>query len=147
MRDGPAVVVAAAAEVTIRSVKMTTRKPRGLMGAPCLIENNISIEGLTEAKRVYVGNVRGAAIGFPANLNVVAALSLAGIGADRTTIEVWADPGVTRNTHRIEVDSDSASFSMPIENIPSDNPNTGRITALSVISCLRKLGAPLAVGG
>jgi aspartate dehydrogenase len=58
----------------------------------------------------------------------------------------WADPALTRNTHRIEVESDSASFSMAIENIPSENPKTGVITALSVIAYLRKLRAPLRVG-
>jgi aspartate dehydrogenase len=75
------------------------------------------------------------------------ALSLAGIGADRTVLEIWADPALERNTHRIEVEADSASFSMSIENVPTDtNPKTGRITALSVISYLRKLKAPLRVG-
>jgi aspartate dehydrogenase len=59
---------------------------------------------------------------------------------------VWADPQLARNTHRIEVDADSAIFSMTIENIPSENPKTGRITALSIISCLRKLTAPLRIG-
>jgi hypothetical protein len=88
----------------------------------------------------------GKCLRFPENLNVAAALGLAGIGAERTMIEVWADPKLTRNTHRIEVDADSASFSMMIENIPSENPKTGRITALSIISCLRKLTAPLCVG-
>ena len=82
----------------------------------------------------------------PEILNVAAALALAGIGAERTMIEVWADPQLTRNTHRIEVDADSATFSMTIENIPSENPKTGRITALSIIACLRKLTAPLRVG-
>jgi aspartate dehydrogenase len=96
--------------------------------------------------RVFSGSAREAAKGFPANLNVAAALSLAGIGPDRTVLEIWADPTVTRNTHRIEVDSDSASFSMTIENIPSENPRTGRITALSVIALLRKLSAPVRVG-
>lgn len=61
-------------------------------------------------------------------------------------VEIWADPSVTRNTHRIEVDSDSARFSMTIENIPSDNPRTGLITPLSVIALLRKQGAALRVG-
>jgi aspartate dehydrogenase len=74
------------------------------------------------------------------------ALSLAGIGPDRTQVEVWADPTVTRNTHSIHVEADSASFSMTIENVPSDNPKTGRITALSLIACLRKMHAPLRVG-
>jgi aspartate dehydrogenase len=139
--------VTAAAEGKIRSVRMVTRKPvRGLAGAPYLAEHNIRIEDITEPTRIFVGSPREAAIGFPANLNVAVALSLAGIGADETTLEIWADPALERNVHRIEVDSDSASFSMSIENIPSDNPKTGRITALSVISYLRKLNAPLRVG-
>ena len=139
--------VTAAAEGEIRSVRMVTRKPvRGLAGAPYLAEHNIQIEDITEPVRIFSGTPREAAIGFPANLNVAVALSLAGIGADRTTLDIWADPSLERNVHRIEVDADSASFSMSIENIPSDNPKTGRITALSVISYLRKLGAPLRVG-
>jgi len=139
--------VTAAAEGNIRAVRMVTRKPvRGLAGAPYLAEHDIRIEDITEPMRIFKGTPREAAIGFPANLNVAVALSLAGIGADKTTLEIWADPALERNVHRIEVDSDSASFSMSIENVPSDNPRTGRITALSVISYLRKLGAPLRVG-
>ena len=139
--------VLAAAEGTIHAVRMTTRKPpRGLIGAPYLIENNIDVSDLKAPLRVFSGTARDAARGFPANVNVAAALSLAGIGPDRTTIEIWADPTVTRNTHRIEVDSDAASFNMTIENIPSENPKTGRITAQSVIALLRKLSAPLRVG-
>jgi aspartate dehydrogenase len=139
--------VAAAAEGVIHSVRMTTRKPpRGLAGAAYLIKNGISVEGLNAAKRVFAGTAREAAAGFPENVNVAAALSLAGIGPDRTTIEIWADPAVSRNCHSIEVESDSARFSFSIENIPSENPRTGRITALSVIAALRKLSAPLRVG-
>jgi aspartate dehydrogenase len=139
--------VLAAAEGTIRSVRMVTRKPLcGLAGAPFLVERGIDIENLREPLKVFSGSAREAAAGFPANLNVAAALSLAGIGPDRTLLEVWADPTVTRNTHRIEVDADAASFSMTIENVPSENPRTGRITALSVIALLRKLTAPLSVG-
>ena len=139
--------VTAAAVGTIHSVRMVTRKPPlGLAGAPYIVEHNIDIEGITEPFRVFEGTARDAAKGFPANLNVAVALSLAGIGPDRTTLEIWADPTVTRNTHRVEVESDSARFSMSIENIPSENPKTGMITALSVIACIRKLRAPLRVG-
>ena len=131
----------------IHSVRMITRKPPGgLEGAPYLVKHGISVAGLNTAKLVFSGTAREAAAGFPANVNVVAALSLAGIGPDRTTIEIWADPAVTRNCHAIEVDADSAKFSLAIENIPSENPKTGRITALSVIAALRKLNAPLRVG-
>ncbi|MGH8677135.1 MAG: aspartate dehydrogenase [Burkholderiales bacterium] len=139
--------VLAAAEGTIRSVRMITRKPvKSLAGAPHLVQGKIDLKNLREPLKVFSGTAREAATGFPANLNVAAALSLAGIGPDRTLVEIWADPGATRNTHRVEVDSDSASFSMTIENIASENPRTGRIAALSVIALLRKLTAPVRVG-
>jgi aspartate dehydrogenase len=126
---------------------MVTRKPpRGLAGAPYLEANKISVEGLNEAKRVFSGTARAAAAGFPANVNVAAALSLAGIGPDQTMIEIWADPAVDRNCHSIEVDADSARFTLTIENIPSENPKTGRITALSALAAMRKLHAPIRVG-
>ena len=139
--------VSAAAEGTIHSVQMTTRKPPGgLAGAPHLVRNGINVDGLTEALLVFEGTAREAARGFPANVNVAAALSLAGIGADRTQIAIWADPAVTRNVHRIDVEADSARFTLQIENVPSENPRTGRITALSVVALLRKLRSPLSVG-
>jgi len=140
--------VRAAAEGDIREVRLVTRKPPGgLAGAPYLVEHGIEVEGLTEAKRVFEGSARDGAAGFPANVNVAAALSLAGIGPDATRLEIWADPAVTRNTHTIVVDADSARFTMTIENVPSEeNPRTGRITALSVIGALRRLRAPLVAG-
>lgn len=139
--------VAAAAQGRIEAVRMTTRKPvRGLVGAPFLVENGIDIESITEPVRVFSGTPREAAVGFPANLNVAVALGLAGIGVDDTKLEIWADPSLGRNVHTIEVLSDAASFTMSIANVPSENPRTGRITALSVIACLRKLTAPLRVG-
>jgi aspartate dehydrogenase len=137
----------AAAEGEIRSVRMITRKPvKGLLGAPYVVEKGIDLEALREATRIFEGSARDGARGFPANVNVAAALSLAGFGPDRTRLEIWADPNLDRNNHSIEVDADSARFSMSIANVPSENPKTGRITALSVIALLRKLNAPLRVG-
>ena len=139
--------VAAAAEGEIYSVKMVTRKPiAGLRGAPYLVEHGIDIERCSEPMRVFCGTALEAAKGFPANLNVAVALSLAGIGPDKTMLEIWADPSIVRNTHRIVLDSDSARLDMTIENIPCENPKTGRITALSVLAVLRKLTASLQVG-
>ena len=140
--------VRAAAQGTIQSVTMVTRKPPGgLAGAPYWVENGIDVENLDAPLKVFDGSARDGARGFPANVNVAAALSLAGIGADRTRLEIWADPGVTRNHHRIEVEADSARFSMAIENVPSDdNPRTGKITPLSVIATLCGLVETLKVG-
>ena len=139
--------VTAAAEGSIQMVRMTTRKPpAGLAGAPYLVAHGISVDNLSEPKCVFSGTAGEAAAGFPANVNVAAALSLAGIGPERTRIEIWADPTVTRNCHAIDVEADSARFTVKIENVPSENPKTGRITALSVIAALRKMHAPLRVG-
>ena len=139
--------VTAAAEGVIHSVRMVTRKPpKGLAGAPYVVANKIDLDALREPTKIFTGTAREGARGFPANVNVAAALSLAGIGPDRTTLEIWADPGIDRNMHRIEVDADSARFAMEIANVPSENPKTGRITALSVIAFLRKMNAPLRVG-
>ena len=140
--------VRAAAEGTIRSVRMVTRKPpAGLDGAPYLVENKISLSGLKAPLKVFDGSARDGAKGFPANVNVAAALSLAGIGPDRTRLEIWADPTVDRNTHSIEVDADEVRFSMTIENVPStENPRTGKLTPLSVIAALRALTSTLKVG-
>lgn len=139
--------VAAAAEGTIHSVKMTSRKPgRSLAGAPGMAAAGVDPKLVTEPVKVFSGTAREAAQSFPANLNVAAALALAGIGPDRTFIEVWLDPGVTKNTHTIELSSDLADLTMTIENVPSENPRTGRITAASVLSLLRKRNAVLRVG-
>lgn len=140
--------VRAVAEGTIHSVRMVTRKPpKSLKGAPHLVENGISIENLSEPLKVFEGSAREGAKGFPANVNVAAALSLAGIGPDETRLEIWADPALDRNTHRIEVDADSARFTLEIANVPSpENPGTGRNTPLSVLACLRGLTSTLKVG-
>ncbi|WP_033077148.1 aspartate dehydrogenase [Thalassotalea sp. ND16A] len=140
--------VRAAAESTIHSVKMVTRKPpTSLTKAKFIIENNIDISNLSEPLQVFKGSAREGAEKFPSNVNVAAALGLAGVGADETQLEIWADPTKTRNTHYIDVDADSASFSLTIENVPTiENPGTGRITALSVITALRSIAAPIRVG-
>jgi aspartate dehydrogenase len=139
--------VRACAEGEVASVSIETRKPpRGLAGAPYLVEHGIEVEGLAEARRVFQGNALDAARGFPANVNVAAALALAGLGPERTAVEIWADPGVTRNTHTIRVEAEAARLTMTIENVPSANPKTGKITPLSVLACLRGLTSTLKVG-
>lgn len=140
--------VRAAAEGVVDSVTIESRKPpRGLEGAPYLVQHGIDVSGISAPMRVFEGNAFDAAAGFPANVNVAAALALAGIGPVRTRVEIWADPGVDRNVHTIRVEAEAARLSMTIENVPSEeNPRTGRITALSILACLRGLVATLKVG-
>ena len=140
--------VRAAALGTIESVTMVTRKPpKSLVKAEHVVRNGIDLTALSAPLRIFEGSAREGAAAFPANVNVAAALGLAGVGPDRTRLEIWADPALERNTHEIVVDADSARLTMKIENVPTDeNPGTGRITALSVIAALRALVVPLHVG-
>ena len=140
--------VRGAAESGIESVTMITRKPPGgLAGAPYLVDHGIDVDRLDSPLKVFEGSAREAARGFPANVNVAAALGLAGIGAEHTKLEIWADPGVSRNTHEIRLEAETVRFDLRIENVPSsENPRTGRSVAPSVVAALRRFVAPLVVG-
>ena len=140
--------VRAAAEGAVSSVTIETRKPPGgLVGAPYLEANGIDVLAVREPTVIFEGNAFDAAAGFPANVNVAAALALAGIGPQRTTVRIWADPGVDRNIHTIKVEAAAARLTMTVENVPSEaNPKTGKLTPLSVLACLRGLTSTLKVG-
>lgn len=139
--------LAAAAIGQVDSVAMTTRKPpRGLAGAPYLDEHRIDLTRLTEPTVVFEGTAREAIRGFPANVNVAVAVSLAGIGPDRTRVRIVADPTIIRNTHDVEAVGDFGRLTVHIENTPSANPRTGVITAQSVIATLKKLTSPVRIG-
>jgi len=138
----------AAAEGQIHSVTLTTRKPpSSLAGAPYLVEHDISVENLTTPKLVFHGNALQAATAFPANANVAATLSLAGIGAEQTEVEIWADPGVRRNMQHVRVHSSVADFEIELATHPlAENPRTGSLTPKSVIATLRALTSHFTVG-
>jgi aspartate dehydrogenase len=131
----------------IAHVTHTTRKPpQGLEGAPYLIERGISLLGLQEEREVFAGSARDACRGFPANVNVMAAVSLAGIGPDRTRARIVAVPGLTRNCHDIDVEGEFGRLHVHIENIPSENPKTGKLTALSIIRAVQDAADPVRIG-
>jgi aspartate dehydrogenase len=101
-----------------------------------------------EPRVLYAGPARAAAALFPANVNVVAAVSLAGIGFDRTEVRVIADPTVTHNTHEVEVEGEFGRLQVRIENIPSDeNPKSGKIVAMSLVRVLRGMSDLVVAGG
>lgn len=140
--------VRACAEGEVESVTIETRKaPRGLLGAPYLALNDIDVLSITTPQVIFEGNALDAAAGFPANVNVAAALALAGIGPMRTMVRIWCDPGVDRNIHTIRVEAAAARLTMTVENVPSEsNPRTGKLTPLSVLACLRGLTSTLKIG-
>jgi aspartate dehydrogenase len=129
----------------LASVTMETRKPpRGLAGAPGVAA--IDLDAIREETLVFEGSAREACRAFPANVNVVAAVSLAGLGPDATRIRVYAVPGLGRNRHAVTAEGAFGRLSVELENVPSENPRTGKLSYLSTIAYLRDLGAPLRVG-
>ena len=139
--------IKSAAVGQIAHVTHTTRKPpAGLEGAPYLIERGISLGGLKGEKEVFAGSAREACRGFPANVNVTAAVSLAGIGPDRTRVRIVAVPGLPRNCHDIDVEGEFGLLHVHIENVPSENPKTGKLTALSIIRALQDVVDPVRIG-
>ncbi|HEX7929029.1 MAG TPA: aspartate dehydrogenase [bacterium] len=139
--------IKAACRGTVESVLITTRKPpQGLAGAPYLRETRLSLEGITQETEVFHGPVREACRGFPDNVNVAAAVSLAGIGPDRTRIRILAVPGLERNCHTVEIRGEFGAFTMRIENVPTENPKTGRLTAMSILQAIHDAMDPVRIG-
>jgi aspartate dehydrogenase len=139
--------VKSAREGQITAVTMETRKPpRGLAGAPYIEERHIDLDRITTETLIFEGPATEAVRAFPANVNVVAALSLAGIGPSLTRIKLYAVPGQARNQHRITVEGEFGTLRIEVENVPSENPRTGRLSYLSAIAMLREMGAAVQVG-
>ena len=133
--------IAAAAVGGLDAVVHTTRKP-----ARALIEAE-EAAALKEPKELFRGSAREGALRFPENINVAAAVSLAGIGLDRTEVCVIADPELQRNTHEVVARGAFGELRFEIRGVPSEeNPKTGRLVAMSVVHTLRRLRAPLVIG-
>lgn len=141
--------VRAAAEGTIRSVRLTSRiKPASFVGEEYLESRGYDFtRPLAEPVRVFTGTAREAAAAFPRHFNVAISLSLAGIGFDRTQVDITADPTIPGAIHTVDVEADEVVLSMTSRNRPSEaNPKTSRIIAPSVLAALRSLVATLHVG-
>jgi aspartate dehydrogenase len=139
--------VASLAQSGIKSAQIaTTKKPLGYAGAPHITENNIDLSTITGKTRLFKGNALEASKAFPANINVAATLSLAGIGPERTQVEVWADPEIAGNTHEITVTGEYSTITGRVQNLPDPaNPKSSMLAAQSIIAVLRKMSAPLVV--
>lgn len=137
--------IAAAREGRLDAVKLTTRKPVGAWYGT-VAEEKYNLAQLTEPVLLYTGTAREAACLFPESVNVSAALALAGIGMDRTQVDVWIDPTLTANVHQVEVTGEFGRFAFEVQNRPSKNPKTGVIVAMSVVKLIRNLAGPFVIG-
>ena len=122
-------------------VTLVTRKPpASLVGAPHLRGRRAWLLGLRRPTTVFRGSAAAAVRGFPANVNVAAAASLAGIGPRRTRVTVIAEPGLKVNIHELRIEGEFGRAVCRAENRPSpDNPRTSRLASLSALYSLREL--------
>lgn len=132
----------------IYSVTLTTQKPpSGLAGAPYIVENDIDLDTIDSKTVLFEGPASEAVKLFPANVNVAATLSIAGIGFEKTKVRIVANPELTRNVHEINVRGAFGEFTSKVENIPSPtNPRSSFLAPLSAIATLKKITDPFQVG-
>ena len=131
----------------IESAKIaSTKPPQGFEGAPFIVANAIDLNRITTRTKLFSGNAYDAAKAFPANVNVAASLSLAGIGPEKTMVEVWADPQATGNSHEITVKGGSSTITSRVDNAPDpDNPKSSMLAGYSIIAALKKRTAMMTV--
>lgn len=131
----------------IESVIITTRKsPQSLSGTPYVKEKGLDMSAVKDPLTIFEGSPREALKGFPSNINVSAAVSLAGIGPERTLLRIIADPAAVRNIHEVEVKGKFGRSWIRIENVPADGGGPGMLSYLSCIAFLKQYGQSLVIG-
>lgn len=137
---------ACAAGVDTVSIQVA-KPPAAWKGIPYVESLGVDLDRLPGATTLFEGPARDGVPHFPQNVNIAAVLSLAGIGFDRTRLQVVADPALTRNTHTIRVSGRSGRFTMVLENVPApDNPKTAWLACYSAIAALRALSGSVRYG-
>jgi len=118
----------------------TTKSPKALAGAPFLETSKVSLDTITKITAIYEGSAAEAVKLFPANVNVAAVLSLAGIGADKTKVRIVVDPQATTNQHEIIATGSFGDIKITVNNVTTPgNPKTSFLAILSAIECLRSI--------
>ena len=117
----------------------TTKHPRSLKGAKFFENSDINLDAISSPTTIFEGTAKEAVSLFPTNINVAALLSLSGIGSEKTSVKIVADPNTDKNTHHIEASGKFGKMTFTIENFPdANNPKTSRLAILSAIETLRK---------
>lgn len=138
-----AACVAGVDEVTI----VVTKPPAAWKGIPYVERLRVDLDALREARVLFEGPAREGVPHFPANVNIAAVLSLAGIGFDKTRLKVVADPALKYNTHYIDVSGKTGRFSIKLENVPApDNPKTAWLACYSALAALKAVQSPVRYG-
>jgi aspartate dehydrogenase len=127
----------------LKSVKYTSTKPvEAWRGTPA--ETFLKRQDIDCPRVIFSGSAREAAQTFPRNANLAAAVALAGIGFERTQVELVADPWTTVNSGRLEAASVDEHLDVMLSSAAfAESPKTSRITAMSAIAALREQSAAI----
>lgn len=138
-----AACAAGAEEVRIR----VTKPPAAWRGIPYVEKLGVDLDRLAGPTTLFEGSAREGVPHFPANVNIAAVLSLAGIGFDRTRLEVVADPALRFNTHFIHIRGVTGTIDLRFESVPSTvNPRTAMIACYSALAAFRQFASPVRYG-
>jgi aspartate dehydrogenase len=108
------------------------KPPLAWTGTPA--EQKFALVELRERTVIFSGTAREAASQFPQNANATVVTSLAGLGIDRTRVELVADPAATTNAHRIVASGAAGRMEILLENLPlATNPKSSELTALNLV--------------
>lgn len=137
--------IGAASVGGLERVQYTGRKPpAGWRGSPA--EDVLDLDALSEATAHFEGTAREAALRYPKNANVAAAVALAGIGFDLTQVRLIADPTVTENIHEIEASGAFGHLTFQIAgNTLATSPRTSALAAMSVVKALQDRSAAIRI--
>jgi len=132
----------------VETITMTSRKPPvAWKGIPYVDRMNLDLDNMKTPTVLFEGPAEDCVKKFPQNINIAAALSLAGVGFAKTRICILADPTVLRNTHEIVSESDAGKFTIRLENVPDpENPKTTYMACYSVVAALKNLRTAYRVG-
>lgn len=124
-----------------------TKPPAAWKGIPYVERMKIDLDRLGGPVTLFEGSAREGVPHFPANVNIAAVLSLAGIGFDRTRLKVVADPALRFNTHFITVRGRTGTIELRFESVPSpDNPKTALLACYSALAAFRQFSSPVRYG-
>jgi aspartate dehydrogenase len=131
-----AACIAGVDDVTIA----VTKPAAAWKGIPYVERLGVDLDRLSAPLTLYDGPARAGVPHFPANVNIAAVLSLAGIGLDRTRLKAVADPKLTHNTHYIDIRGKSGNISIKLENVPSaENPKTALLACYSALAAVKAM--------
>lgn len=124
-----------------------TKPPAAWKGIPYVERLMIDLDRLGGPVTLFEGSAREGVPHFPANVNIAAVLSLAGIGFDRTRLKVVADPALRFNTHFITIRGRTGTIELRFESVPSpDNPKTAMLACYSALAAFRQFASPVRYG-